>query len=103
MEGRAERAEVVMVADALDLDPLAVQKEAARGVEPDRADAEDRLVAVNDSAALLDGRDGRVEARPLRAPKLRRAERRPRLGRQAPARFEAQRRGRHRSDGTRPP
>ncbi len=42
----AERAEVVVVADAVEKDALAVEKEAALRVELDRANAEDRLVAV---------------------------------------------------------
>ena len=51
VHGRAQRAEVVVVADALDGDPPAVEQEARVGVERDGADAEGRLDLVHDGAA----------------------------------------------------
>ncbi len=46
VDGRAERAEVVVVADALEAHAAAVEQEALLRPELDRADAERRRVAV---------------------------------------------------------
>ena len=53
VEGGAERAEVVVVADAVERHAAAVEQEAVVGGELDGAEAEGRFVCVDDLAALL--------------------------------------------------
>ncbi len=66
---RAETAKVVVVADAPDLQRLAVEDETALAVEDEVADAEGRLVTVCDPAVAHDLRDGLVQIRTLGRPK----------------------------------
>ena len=70
VEGRAERAEVVVVAHALERDALAVEQEAVVGGELDLADAEDGFVAVHGLAVFSDCGDGDVEIRMFEVPEL---------------------------------
>ena len=53
VDGRAERAEIVVVANAVDLHALAVEQKAIVRGELNRADAEWRFVPVHDFAVLL--------------------------------------------------
>ena len=60
VERRAERAEIVVIADAVEFEMLAVDEEAGVGVEFERADAEWRFVGVDGFAVLRDGGDGDI-------------------------------------------
>jgi hypothetical protein len=61
IDGSAKTTEVVMVAHALDLDLLPVQKEAFINIERKRADSEGRLVIVTHLAVTFDGCDSFVQ------------------------------------------
>ena len=67
----AQAAQIMMIADASDLDLFAVQKKTFLSVEGEVANAERRLVAVNYFAALLDLRDGLVKIGILKRPERR--------------------------------
>ena len=66
----AERAQIVVIADAVELGMFAVDGKSFVGVELDRADAEGSLVGIDDLAILLDGRDGDIAIGSFQAPKL---------------------------------
>ena len=70
VDGRAERAEVVMVANAVERHALAVQQKSVVRRELDGADAERRFVAVHQFAVLFDGGDGDIALRFLDAPQV---------------------------------
>jgi hypothetical protein len=71
VDGRAERAEVVMVANAVQRHASAVQKKSVVRRELNRADAEGRFITVHHFAVLLDGSDDDVALRRLNAPQFR--------------------------------
>ncbi len=58
VDGGAQRAEVVMIADAIELEMLAVDEEAGVGVILEGADAERGFIGVDDLAVLRDRGDG---------------------------------------------
>ena len=71
IDGGAERAEVMMVADALELAALTVEIESLFRYELYGADAETGLVDILKAAAVINPCDGGVESRRLRGPQLR--------------------------------
>ncbi len=68
IDGRAERAQVVVVAHAPERDAASVQEEALARAPLDRPDAERRLVPVEHVAAALHGADRLVELGTLHVP-----------------------------------
>lgn len=102
VERRAERAQVVVVAHPLQLELLAVQEEAAVGVEAQRANSEARLVGVDERASSLHGSERDVAIRTLLgagAPELRIGKGRTLLGAGARARRHLQFHRRERGHG----
>ena len=71
VDRRAERAQVVVQAHALQRHALPVQQEAARRIEDGGAEAERRLDHVRDLAVVRDRGDGHVALRPGDAPQAR--------------------------------
>ena len=70
IDGGAQGAEIVVVADAVEFEVLAVDEEAGVGVVLDGADAEGGFVGIDDGAVLGDGGDGDVTIGRLGAPEL---------------------------------
>src|SRR3981081_2010837 len=75
IESRAERSQIVMIANAVDLYLLAIEKEALVYVETDRADSEDRFVSIDDhtvngAAGLRHCGDGSIEIWVFQVPQL---------------------------------
>ena len=77
IDGGPERAQVVVVAHALQRDAAAVQQEALVGAVLDRADAERRLVTVEDGVATPHRADHGVEVGPVQVPARGRRDRDP--------------------------
>ena len=71
VDGRAERAEVVVQADALEGHPPVVEQKAARRVKADRADAEGGLDAIPQATVLAEGGHGDVAPGSVEVPELR--------------------------------
>src|SRR3989442_623972 len=71
VERRPERSKIVMIANALEPNVFAVEKDPFVWVELDRANAEDGLVTIHHFPALLDSRDGYVKIGVLQTPQLR--------------------------------
>ena len=70
VDGRAQRAQVVVVAHALQSNSLPVEEKTVVGSKLNRADAKWSFTGVNGLAALLHGRDGDVAIGLLQAPEL---------------------------------
>ena len=71
VDGRPQRAEVVMVADTLELAPLPIEEEAFISLELDAAYAEERFIGILTSAVHIKGGDGRIAMGRLRRPESR--------------------------------
>ena len=69
--GRAERTEIMMIADTLELPVLAVQIKALLRNELDRTDTETRLIFIRHNPVHHDAGQCLIEVRVLRRPKLR--------------------------------
>src|SRR5258705_65014 len=71
VDGGAERAEIVMIANAVQGDTLAVEKEAVISGEFNRANAERSFILVDHFAILLYGCNRQITRRILYVPQLR--------------------------------
>ncbi len=64
----AQRAQVVMIADTVEFDVLAIYEQARIRVVFERADPEGSLVGIHERAIVGDSSDGHVTVRGLGAP-----------------------------------
>ena len=70
VDGGAERAEIVMIANAVERNALAVKEEAVIGGKFDRANAERSFATIDYSAALRQGRNGDITGGIFDVPKF---------------------------------